>query len=352
MADKQIDFKRHNFSEGDIHSNGRIKFQNGNPSTHTGHVTSKDRVEIRKKNTIDGDVICGEDVKLYDDATVTGTVTENAAVDVVPIPSIPAFSYGEDNIEVPKNGWLELPSGNYKNVKVQQNASLLFSSGTYNLKRLDMNNNSKLEVTIVGSEAVTINIDNNLDINNDVVMNVIDGASENVTFNVGGNGVHIRDRSVWFGSIIAPDAKVKLQKETFFKGTICARQIELHRRVIVMHHSSTAPLPKVLAENEGENLELGELPTQFELSQNYPNPFNPTTNIRFSIPQAGMVTLKVYNIRGRLVKTLVNGFTNSGYHQVDWNGTDENSVKVASGIYFYHLLTKDSQKAKKMVLLQ
>ncbi len=92
--------------------------------------------------------------------------------------------------------------------------------------------------------------------------------------------------------------------------------------------------------------------SNYELMQNYPNPFNPTTVINFSIPTSGNVSLKVYDMLGREVKTLVNSFVNSGSYSVDFNGSN-----LASGIYFYKLETQgvSGQKfvsTKRMVLVK
>jgi hypothetical protein len=89
------------------------------------------------------------------------------------------------------------------------------------------------------------------------------------------------------------------------------------------------------------------------LTQNYPNPFNPSTTIKFDLKEKGFVTLKVYNVAGQLVKTLVNGVRDAGFaNQVTWNGTNDRGASVASGIYFYKLETKDYSKTLKMVMLR
>lgn len=98
-----------------------------------------------------------------------------------------------------------------------------------------------------------------------------------------------------------------------------------------------------------------EIPKSFELKQNFPNPFNPSTQIEFSVPITSHVTLNVYDVLGRLVKTLANGELVAGNYNLTWNGKDENGSNCSSGIYFYQLLTKtengqDLSLTKKMVL--
>jgi hypothetical protein len=81
----------------------------------------------------------------------------------------------------------------------------------------------------------------------------------------------------------------------------------------------------------------GILPTEFSLSQNYPNPFNPTTVIRYQLPVDARVTLKVYNVLGEEVATLVDAVQVAGFKYQEWNGTDNEGKPVSSGIYFYKL---------------
>ena len=88
-------------------------------------------------------------------------------------------------------------------------------------------------------------------------------------------------------------------------------------------------------------------PIKYSLSQNYPNPFNPTTMIRFSIPEAGQVTLKVYNLLGEEVATLVNREMKSGSYEVDFKGAN-----YSSGIYLYTITANNYTATKKMILLK
>jgi hypothetical protein len=91
---------------------------------------------------------------------------------------------------------------------------------------------------------------------------------------------------------------------------------------------------------------------RFFLYQNYPNPFNPTTNITFSVPGKVHATLTIYNIEGRLVKTLVNAEFDAGVKTVMWNGTDSRGNPVSSGVYFYRLNAGTNVVTKKMILLK
>jgi hypothetical protein len=93
--------------------------------------------------------------------------------------------------------------------------------------------------------------------------------------------------------------------------------------------------------------ELPGVPEIYTLKQNYPNPFNPTTNIVYSVPQSTFVTLKVYDILGSEVATLVNEVQNAGNYTVDFNAAD-----LANGAYFYRLTAGSFTDVKKMVLMK
>ena len=88
-------------------------------------------------------------------------------------------------------------------------------------------------------------------------------------------------------------------------------------------------------------------PFSFSLEQNYPNPFNPSTTIEFSIPQNGFITLKVFNVLGREVATLVNGQVEAGKHKVEFDASNLNS-----GVYFYKVEGDSFADTKKMILIK
>ncbi len=92
----------------------------------------------------------------------------------------------------------------------------------------------------------------------------------------------------------------------------------------------------------------GLIPDRYVLDQNYPNPFNPSTTIKFSVPQASKVTLRIYNVLGQTAATLINNqFITAGEHSIQWNASS-----FATGVYFYELRAGNSAIAKKMLLLK
>jgi len=95
-----------------------------------------------------------------------------------------------------------------------------------------------------------------------------------------------------------------------------------------------------------------QIPQNFTLGQNYPNPFNPSTKIDFMLPKAAFVTIKIYDIIGKEVFTLVNQKMNAGSYVVDWNSINNAGDYVSSGVYFYRIDAGGFTQTKKMVLLR
>ncbi len=100
--------------------------------------------------------------------------------------------------------------------------------------------------------------------------------------------------------------------------------------------------------NDDENL----IPQITELQGNYPNPFNPQTAIKYAVKQDGNVSLKIFNLKGQLVKTLVNDDVKAGFHSIVWDGKNNFGTDVATGIYLYRLETKTYNQTKKMMLMK
>ena len=104
----------------------------------------------------------------------------------------------------------------------------------------------------------------------------------------------------------------------------------------------------------------GLIPSQYTLEQNYPNPFNPSTTIRYSIPVESKVSLKIFDMLGREVKTLVSKEVAAGSYSVNWNGDDNFGNKVSTGAYVYRITAGDPSASsgqgfvsvKKMLLIK
>ena len=94
--------------------------------------------------------------------------------------------------------------------------------------------------------------------------------------------------------------------------------------------------------------------TEFGITGNYPNPFNPSTTIEYNVEASGHVTLKIYDIMGRVVRTLVNEYKDAGRsnYRVIWDGKDKHGQQVAAGLYLYTLKSNGRTDHAKMVLMK
>jgi len=125
------------------------------------------------------------------------------------------------------------------------------------------------------------------------------------------------------------------------------------------HPSMTATIVVQASDVKDETGNNGR-PTEFILSQNYPNPFNQSTKIEFTLAHSGFVSLNIYDLLGRKVKTLVSENLSSGYKSVLWDGRNDSGEEVASGIYFYRMKVEkltfgrlgDFCNTKKLLLLK
>ena len=99
-------------------------------------------------------------------------------------------------------------------------------------------------------------------------------------------------------------------------------------------------------------IEDGPIGPQLRLAQNHPNPFNPRTVIRYELPAEGRVSLRVYNLAGRVVRTLVDGRQSAGRQSIVWSGHDDRGQSVASGTYVYALETPGGRLTRKLSLVR
>jgi hypothetical protein len=128
------------------------------------------------------------------------------------------------------------------------------------------------------------------------------------------------------------------------EGTICFLELTLFPNEEIAPHSAMAGMKT-----------SRHIPTEFGLAQNYPNPFNPTTDISYQIADQGPSihsTLKIYNMLGQEVRTLVDRFLEPGYYLARWDGRDEHGREVTSGVYFYRMVAGPYASTRRMVLLK
>jgi len=365
LADEDVEINGQVNSDGDIHANNDIFFNEGNKSQHTGNLTAVDDIIIKMKNKIIG-TAAGDEVE--NDGEITGAITEDANIAAVPLPILPDIAHGDDDIAVEANKTRTLVPGDYGEVKVEKGGKFKLSSGTYNLECLELGEKSVLSIDLSSGLPIVINVDERLKFFKKVTMKLIPSTALTslITFNIdedaadGDNVVLIGDGSKIFGSFIAPDGTVEIGLKARLKGAVCAENIRVLKGARFVHHSSTAKFPKEFEESEVASDQSSVI--SYQLEQNYPNPFwsaatsrfagNPSTAISFTLPEAGEVSLAIYNMNGQLVKRLVAGEMYAGYHSIRWDAKDERGAHVASGVYVYMLKAGDFTAQRKLVLMK
>jgi hypothetical protein len=110
---------------------------------------------------------------------------------------------------------------------------------------------------------------------------------------------------------------------------------------------TTEPITNLFTSTENNIVQSNNNPLTYKLEQNYPNPFNPVTNISFEIPNQEFVTLKVYDLLGREISTLINEVKSPGNYTVSFNGAN-----LSSGVYFYQLRTNTYSQTKRMLMIK
>ncbi|MCD6176397.1 MAG: T9SS type A sorting domain-containing protein, partial [Candidatus Cloacimonetes bacterium] len=125
-----------------------------------------------------------------------------------------------------------------------------------------------------------------------------------------------------------------------------------HIRAIYSGGYQSALSADAVIEHIQTNADGITIPVVTELTGNYPNPFNPTTTISFSIKEAGFVSIDIYNMKGQLVKTLVNEQLDAAYYNITWNGKDNSNKTISSGVYFYKMRSSNYTATKKMILMK
>jgi hypothetical protein len=121
---------------------------------------------------------------------------------------------------------------------------------------------------------------------------------------------------------------------------------------VITECSAPEPVMNDVSEvNNDQTIDLS-IPDNYSINQNYPNPFNPTTTIQYNLPEDNFVTIVVYDMLGRKIRTLVNRQVSSGQHKIKWNATDDQGQKVGAGLYIYSIKAGSFVQTRKMILMK
>ncbi len=347
---------------GDIHSNGLLIVEKGKPSTYNSNLTAVGKITINKQNTINGDV--KSQTSVSNSGTINGTKTIGPVANE-PLPSL-SYSAGGLNKTVPNGGSLTLAPDSYGIVTMSNGGTLKLTSGEYFMNELryaSTIDNGTIEIDLSSGNPITINVVTNLQLGHEIEIRLLpngEADSKLVTFNTKQSTAANWGREAYLlGSFNAPNAVVTLVKNTQLRGSICAKEILVSNDCLFLHHDSPGSLPgpgnlpKSSFDEDEQPATNNEQPViSYQLEQNYPNPFNPTTTISFALPEAGEVSLAIYNTNGQLVKRLIAGEMNAGQHNLTWDATSERGERVASGVYLYVIKAGEFTAQRKLVLMK
>ena len=129
-------------------------------------------------------------------------------------------------------------------------------------------------------------------------------------------------------------------------------RIEVSNVEFVANGDQNGPFQLTFINENILNIFKSNLPKNFSLKQNYPNPFNPITSLWYDLPEDGLVNITIYDMMGRIVKTLVNGSQKAGFNSAQWNATNNRNEPVSAGLYLYTMHAGDFRQTKKMLLLK
>ena len=160
----------------------------------------------------------------------------------------------------------------------------------------------------------------------------------------GGTGILEEKQGYWLA--VSQSCSLTIGGNSLLKNAVTMSMGQIER--FTEQFGAQPPAPPFIADPAMTQLLISD---KIE-STNYPNPFNPETVIKYSLPAAGRTEIYIYNLLGQKIRTLLNEQQQKGFHQIVWNGRNDNGELVANGVYFYRIITANAQETKKILMLK
>lgn len=274
---------------------------------------------------------------------VTGTIfTVDATGPTGSVPSAAKLSTAQGDLTIAYNdaaGRTPVPTGTFLNPGSGNIGGLTLVPGLYKFTSALSITGSDLTLSGKATDVWIFQIASNLTVGNGIKVILAGGAqAANIFWQVGSSAT-LGTTSVFQGTILASQS-ISLNTGAVLDG----RALASTAAVTLSSSTVTKPASVTIVKNS-------LAPRAFGLSQNYPNPFNPSTKIEYSLAKAGMVSLRVYNVLGQEVATLVNDRQEAGSYTVSFN-SGNGSLSLSSGVYFYRLQAGSSVSTMKLVLMK
>ncbi len=279
-------------------------------------------------------------------------------LDIPLFSNLPPFKYsvpGTENIRVNKRRTLILDPGSYKKIEVKDNAILILTGGVYNVESVKLSKRAQLEFDdatdlrvrkkFETSKENYVGPSDNAPITAADIIIYVEGPNNNEDDEV---GVKIGDKSLIFANFYAPSAKIEIKKKVDATGAFYASRVLVDKEsYLILDSYFNLDNHGTAKRTAWTKPEFKWLPGDFALEQNYPNPFNPSTTIKYAIPEPGMVHLRIYNILGQQVATLVNEHQDEGFHQVVFEANH-----LSSGVYLVLMQSGEFVATRKIVMIK
>lgn len=337
-----------------------------NVTTPAGFALKAHRIKVKQGAAVESDIFYNE---LENNGTINGS--QNSPLTLPVFASLPPFNQapaGTQDITVNKDESITLTAGAYRDILVKQNGEILFTGGgTFVLRSL----NTGAKARLLFEAPTEILLEGKLDTDENSYVGPQSGsgigAADIVFYVAGVNGntgnfgatpkaAQLGLKNTVLANFYVPNGTLWLRQGTEATGAFLGRDVIVGEHVQVKLESafeSGSSLAKS-ASNEGgqEKLISTAVPEAFALHQNYPNPFNPSTMISFTLREAGMVQLTIYNLQGQEVRILVSSQMNAGHHGLRWDGTDNAGEIAPNGLYLYKLRANGFVQVRKMTFLK
>ena len=352
----------------DSDHNGGSQYQlkiGRNVTTPAGYSIRANAIKIERQSSINGDAYYNE---LNNRGSIAGTEVSPIAIpQFVNLPPFAPSVPGTQNIRVQRNQSQTLDAGDYGKIEIKQRGTLLLTGGVYNVRELKVGERASL-LFAAGAE---VRILRRLTVDERAVVGPSDDATITaadillIVTGVGSGNGHGHDdddhdnnnivtfdhNSTISANVFALSGSLRMKEDVVATGAFWAQDIRVHNNVTLTLDSHFAlgggNLAKSTLGSPAGDAGNSIIPAEMALLQNYPNPFNPNTTIAYNLPQGSGVNLKVYDITGRLVETLVQGYQPAGSYRVQFGNS-----QLSSGTYIYVLEAGSYRNVKRMVFLK
>jgi hypothetical protein len=259
---------------------------------------------------------------------------------LITLPPATTFNSGGTNI----SSSCTISPGSYGNVNLGTSKTLNFSSGDYYFDSFSMGGSGKLNMNVDAGK-IRIFVTGNVTFGTSLQTNVLNGGPEDIYLEMHGN-ISFGGSDKWKGTVYCPSGNITIGTSCEIKGALWTNgEISIGGSTKIYFIVNSLGKESGVPENGSEIENI--IPEEISLEQNYPNPFNPSTTINYQLPQKDHVSLKVYDILGNLISTLVDQEMEPGYHSVNWDAS-----QLASGIYIYRIISGSFVSTKKMILMK